>query len=587
MKNKSYKISANSNAQIIEENDSLIVGNNANFSFSKYIFWILGVLLVSLIFFVLKMYNLIPYSSDEYIYIAQGKLIAEGLTPYKDFSMAHPPVQALFIALMFKVFGYHFVLFRMLAAGWALLGGIVLAMIVKRELGAIASVFSMALYILAYEPLRASIHFTGVSMTIALLMFALLFHRRNNLLLCAVFCVLAVFTRLYALPAVFSLVLFTWWSSRKEALELARYGVFSGLILFVLFSVWTGFSAFMNDVFLFQASKTPMRAEQIAFMRDAVLFHNAVPLILFILGAITVTSKYFNAIKEATDAKKSKKAKIQNQEYNDIRFVLFSVITVLMILMILLNMSRVWMYYYVLAFPFAAIVGGWMIAQWWNFISNQIRKISSAGIHQQINPKWAMASLTVFVLFYFASPKLEHRLDYYKEFLQSGKNKETNYVWKDGILPSSINSTVKNIFWKDTRILGNRYNSFTYYLWHSCRELDITDELVEFVKANCTPEKRIFGDSGTVPLISLLSGRNIAGNRVDTNIEQFRSGNVDAKKLVREIDNASTQLIILRDKFGVAVLPEIQNMINRNYTEVKSLRSKTGFTLRVFERKGS
>ncbi len=114
--------------------------------------------------------------------------------------------------------------------------------------------------------------------------------------------------------------------------------------------------------------------------------------------------------------------------------------------------------------------------------------------------------------------------------------------------------------------------------------MDIADELAGEVSKRCAPTDSIFGDSGTVPLLSLMSNRGIAGNYIDTNVEQFRSGNIDAKELANRINTSNTRLIILRDKFGVAVIPEIQRLVEMNYKEVKSLRSKTGFTLRIFER---
>jgi hypothetical protein len=334
-------------------------GGWSNKSFN--LFWLTGVVFVGLFFLVLKSYNIQPYSSDESIYINQGKLITEGFTPYEDYAMAHPPLQSIFIALIIKTVGYNFEFFRLIPALWCLLAGVLLSIMVRREYGSFAAVMAMGLYVLSYEPLRAASHFTGVNMTIAILMAAFLAQRKEKILLCAIFCVLAVFTRLYAIPAVMALVLSSFLRDRKEALHLVGYGATAGIIAFLMVGIWTGFGAFMNDVFLFQAQKTSMTLDKLQDMRDGVLFHNAIPFVLFLLGAFTVTGGYFRKLISPSDAQKKNKKKSDVKDEDDLSLVYLSVFAVIFICSILLNMDRVWMYYYVLAFPFGAITGGWLL----------------------------------------------------------------------------------------------------------------------------------------------------------------------------------------------------------------------------------
>lgn len=555
-------------------------------SFQDKLMWLAGLLLVALFFIVFKMYNVQPYSSDESIYIAQGKLIAEGFTPYADFAMAHPPLQGLLVAFLMKTIGYHFEFFRLIPIFWCLLGGIVLAIMVRREYGSFASVATMALAILAYEPLRASSHFTGVNMTIALLMIAFLAQRKRMMLLCALVCVAAVFTRLYAIPAVLALLLSTYLRDRNEAKQLMKYGMIAGGSLFVLFGLWSGFGDFTNNVFAFQAKKTAMSAVQLQDMRDTVLFHNAIPFTLFLLGSITLLVQSIGVFNSSDSRQKGKKAKKLPVAKVDFSLLYLSVFSVLFILGILLNMNRVWMYYYVLAFPFAAIAGGWML-DWWRrnlmIIVQRFRSKSEAPT--AIRLPWLAGSLLVFALVWFTSPRLESKLDYYKERIGFPIEKRTaKYLWKDGRLPAFVNTAVKKFFWKEERVVGETYSCWNYYLWHSSRVLDITQEAVAEIKRRTTDKECIFGDSGTVPLFSLLSGRSIAGREVDTNIEQYRSGSRDVRELARRIDVDSTKLILLRDNFGIAVFPEIKELVGRNYREVKVFNSKTGITLRMFER---
>ncbi len=558
-------------------------GGWSNKSFN--LFWLTGVVFVGLFFLVLKSYNIQPYSSDESIYINQGKLITEGFTPYEDYAMAHPPLQSIFIALIIKTVGYNFEFFRLIPALWCLLAGVLLSIMVRREYGSFAAVMAMGLYVLSYEPLRAASHFTGVNMTIAILMAAFLAQRKEKILLCAIFCVLAVFTRLYAIPAVMALVLSSFLRDRKEALHLVGYGATAGIIAFLMVGIWTGFGAFMNDVFLFQAQKTSMTLDKLQDMRDGVLFHNAIPFVLFLLGAFTVTGGYFRKLISPSDAQKKNKKKSDVKDEDDLSLVYLSVFAVIFICSILLNMDRVWMYYYVLAFPFGAITGGWLLEWWRKQLAEVFVALKSGTFSAMVKSPWLAGSLLIFIGAWFASPRLEKRLDYYKEKMREAPEKRiASYTWRDGKVPGFVNDLMKSLFWKDQRVIGEHYNFINYYLWHSSRTLDITEAVVDEIKKRTSEKDFIFGDSGTVPLFALLANRDIAGKEVDTNIERYRSGNADVREMVSRIDTAATKLILLRDNFGVAVFPEVKELVGRNYKEVKVFNSNTGFTLRMYER---
>ncbi|CAN5433296.1 hypothetical protein BH11BAC2_BH11BAC2_00100 [soil metagenome] len=552
---------------------------------NNFIFWIVGTFLVALFYMILKMYSMQPYVGDESIYIYQGKMLAQGFTPYRDYAMAHPPVQTIFIAAVIKLFGYSLLGFRMIPILWTLIAGILLSVMVRKELGSIAAVFSMALFILAYEPLRASIHFTGVNMTITLLMASLLAHRNKKIILCAVFAILAIYTRLYALPAVFALLLITFYTDKKVGINLLKWELLLGFSLFIIFGLWTGFGSMINDIFLFQAQKTKMSLDKLNDMRDGVLFHNSIPLILFILGSVTLLVNYMSRLKNADASHKKNQKKIETQKQN-YTLLHISVLTVFLTLGILLNMSRVWMYYYVLAFPYAAITGGWMVAYWIKqirlFIPN---KSSIPSTDQKASIPWLIGSLVIFLLFWANSSNFEKKLDYYKDaVLVSSSKHRTVYTWRDAPLPGIINNLVKALIWKDERVIGDRYAEFTYYLWHCSRVLDIKDEVVAVLNQVSTMDDEIFGDSGTVPLFALLCNRRVAGNEIDTNIERYRSGNADPDQLIKNIDKPQTRFIFLQDNFGVAVLPQVQRLVQLKYKFVKSFASATGTTLKMYER---
>ncbi len=246
--------------------------------------WFVALGLVCLFFLILKMFAMNAYAGDEHIYLYQGKLVSNGVAPYSGFAMAHPPLQALLTAGLIKVFGYSFTLGRMLPVLWCLSGGIILAVMVRRESGALASVFAAALYLIAYEPLRACSHYTGVSMTIAILLAGFLAYRTGHLKICAALCVAAVFTRLYAIPGVMALVVWVFLADWRRGLKLAAWGAGIGALAFVALGLWAGFEDTLHNMVRYHTQKTPMTPEKVSNMKNTVLFHNAVPAAVFVLS---------------------------------------------------------------------------------------------------------------------------------------------------------------------------------------------------------------------------------------------------------------------------------------------------------------
>ena len=60
--------------------------------------WIFSTFVFLFIFFCIKCYSIDTQFYDESIYLYQAKLLTQGLIPYKDFSLAHPPIP-LFVHL--------------------------------------------------------------------------------------------------------------------------------------------------------------------------------------------------------------------------------------------------------------------------------------------------------------------------------------------------------------------------------------------------------------------------------------------------------------------------------------------------------
>ena len=550
--------------------------------------WAAALLGISAFFLVLKSFSIQPFAGDEYIYLFQGKLIAEGNRPYADFAMAHPPLQALFSAVVFALFGAKFTVMRLLPILWCLAGGVGLAVTVRRELGSLASVVAAALYLTAHEPLRASSHFTGVNMTVALMIFTVLSYRSGWIRTSAVLAVAAVLTRLYAIPGLAALAAAGLLSDRKYALRWIAYSAAIGAAAFIAVGIWAGFGETVHNLFAYHIDKKPMSESSLSNMHNTVLFHNATPASLFALSLPVLAFVFVRALSRTSETLSLKARMRAAVQSSGVGLPLLCTLIAAVFLVVLLRMNRVWMYYYIPAFPFAAVGAGWMVSR---LVSGTVRLVKVRGNLERagfLKSDVAVAgtALLLFGVAFYRSPGLEARLSYFqKSERQSVVERTHHYSFAPSPLPDAINDWVRAWFWKDERIIGEPYNTFNYYLWHESRVFDIADEVAEIIQKETSPSAAIFGDSGTVPLFALLSERDIAGNEVDTNIQRYRSGNADPRELISKIDNYKTEMIILRRRFGVSGVKEVRNLVETKYRRLKEIRSSQGWVFQIYKRK--
>jgi hypothetical protein len=554
-----------------------------------FLAWAGGTLLVVGVFLLFKMFSLNYYAGDEHIYIYQGWLIMKGLVPYADFSAAHPPLQLLLVAIILKLFGYHFLLARLLPVGWTLAGGLILALGVRRELGTVASLAATASYLLAYDVLRASSHFTGIEMTVALLLATFFSYRRGRIRTCAILGVLAVLTRLYALPGLFLTLGYALLMERRRGLRILAWTFGLGLASAVAIAAWAGPGPLVREIFRYHALKMPMSSRSLASTRTLVLAHN-VPLALLFTLAVSLLVWRLRGI--GTERRKRGTSSWLSRirpalQESGIELVAQAAGVALVYLVILTLMTRIWIYYFILAFPFAAVAAGWLVAEWLRLVREAVRlrgRPARVGFHR----KATLSALSLLVLFLVGSSLRPFLL---ADLEETGEDKGgpasehiLSYDWKPGRLPAGVNRLVRRLLWRDSRILGKDYPDYTYLLWHESRTLEVVEEVVHGIAARVRPEGTIFGDASTVPLFALLSQRRIAANEIDTNLQRYRSGFTDPAALIRKIDLPSTEMIITWDDHGVAVLPELKQLLESKYTQVGAPRDVRG-VCRLFVRR--
>ena len=93
----------------------------------------------------------------------------------------------------------------------------------------------------------------------------------------------------------------------------------------------------------------------------------------------------------------------------------------ILILGVLLSMNRVWMYYFIPSFPFAAVLGGWLVSGWVHgaihFFRNRRRQGSAPAVSAP-SLSFGLALFLCFVVAIAMSPRLEHHLSYYEKAME-------------------------------------------------------------------------------------------------------------------------------------------------------------------------
>ncbi len=547
-------------------------------------------------FLVIKSFSWNAYAGDEWIYLYQSKLVAEGVAPYSGFTMAHPPLQMVVTGLLFKMAGFDFLMARLLPTLWCLAGGLVLAWMVRREYGPLASVTAATLFLTAHEPLRASSHFTGVNMTVAILIAAVAAYRAGALRGAAFLAVCAVFTRLYAIPGILVLTLFALASDWRKGVRLVLWGAGIGLAAALAMGLFCGFEAAYHNLVEYHAHKTPMSAGELQGIKDKVLFHNATIAILFsaallfLLGTLVVVFDKGRAKRRGR--RKDRIGLIAGLrravEESRTGLVILSAGIAAAFLVLLGSMDRIWMYYFIPIFPFAGVCAGWMVSRLVRGAVALVRfrgRLRESGVSRgQLAGSALLVGLMV--LGFAFSPYLEIPLKYYQDYMKLDPDKRVHtYSFPPSPLPDWVTGLIRATLWRDDRVIGEVYHTFNFLLWHESRVLDIVDDVVTIIEAESSQDAALFGDSTTVPLFALLTGRRVAANEADTNAQRYKSGFVNPDEFVAKIDDPGTELIILRAHFGVAGLAQVRELVTEKYRVIKSMRSFDGRVYHVFKRK--
>jgi hypothetical protein len=133
-----------------------------------------ALLAIFLCYVFLKKANLSFSTGDQGVYFYAGYLWSQGVIPYRDFFISHPPIQLLVPTLTILLTGVHLSILQLLPAFFGALSGVIILLLAWKPLGSLRAILASGLFLLSYGTLLSTLYYTGQNLTLLLLLLAIL-----------------------------------------------------------------------------------------------------------------------------------------------------------------------------------------------------------------------------------------------------------------------------------------------------------------------------------------------------------------------------------------------------------------------------
>jgi hypothetical protein len=486
------------------------------------------------VFLVLRLYGLRPHRSDEVIYFYDALRMSEGAWLYRDLFFAHPPLHLLLPALLTALFGYSFTLLKLLPALAGAAQGVLAYAIGRRafESGLAGAVAAIAL-LFQEDFLKSTTFLTGINQAGALWCGALLCVLLRRWLLAGALAGASCMTLLQTAPVCVALGALALLAGRRELL---RFGAaFLAVVLAAhAVGVALGGGAFFDQVYLYHLNK--LGPGGLGVFRLLVTDN----LTLVIAGTLSLSLFWC----EPDEPRR--------------RILLFLAGAALVHWAAMVTRPNAFPFYFQPLLVLLALGVGWAASR----LEKGGLTATAAGLAAValVGPLLLRQPLTDLI-----APRRGEQLRTYAQ----------HYTWRDAPALGPLNGVVRALFWSDDRVAGVWTSGVLEFLWMQSRAFDSVDQLVQEVVARSSPGDTLFGDSTSLPLVALGSGRRIALDFADTNTQRFESGATDPRQTVAALEAAPPRLVVSRESgcFTIAVLRE---WLDSHYRLVGTYRDLDG-----------
>jgi len=356
-------------------------------------------LVLLLAFFVIIEYNGLDHYDlgDENIYFYMGKLVSEGKMPYKDFFFAHPPAQVFFNGIVFKLFGFNLVLLKLIPLIATLISAFLLFRLAREKFDDLTALFSIALFLFTYNIMLESTYAIGVNLTTMFVVAGVYLLFRKRVILSGLSLGLAGLTGLYSLIPSFIIFVYLLVKDRKKFINLAiGFSLSFGLVNLSLLILYK--DKFFLPVYLYHFLKPKLEGNRLSVFFE-IIKNNY---LIFLSAASILFIKQKN--------------KLEIFLYITIAYIIF-----------LLFLNKIFNFYFVLLFPFLAIIGGYSL----NYFYEKFKKpfLILFIVLLAINSFFSAKYLSEFDFSDFES------LDPIKRFIEYSSDKDDFIFGDDSVTP--------------------------------------------------------------------------------------------------------------------------------------------------------
>ena len=202
-------------------------------------------------FFILKVFEMQFKFSDGYTYMYMGKLILNGLVPYKDFFFASPPFQIYFLSFFEIFFGKNIILLKFIPIVAVIGSSIFIYLFMKKKFGEWQGLTASLLFLFSFLVLLTTDYLTGISVTTFFILGMAYFIEEDKPFVAGVFGSLALLTRLYSpFPIAGALVYYIIYK-RKEILKFV-IGLLSLFLPVSIFFQIISNGNYLSQIFFFR-----------------------------------------------------------------------------------------------------------------------------------------------------------------------------------------------------------------------------------------------------------------------------------------------------------------------------------------------
>lgn len=511
----------------------------------------LGLAALLAFFLALKSFALGPALSDENGYFYQAVLMTRGAWPYRDFFFAHPPLHLVPGWLLFGVTGFDLALGKLLPVLATAVSGAALFALGRRAAGGLAGLVAAASFLLCYDVLRASSHWTGINLSVAWMCAGLLAAWCRRPVAGGALFALGAATGFYVFPGALLTGVLLGVRERRAALRFAIGFVLPFAAVSLLF--WAaGGQGYLDGVYRYHLLKPEREGAGLLDQLPAMLFHDFLPLAapLYLLPGL-----WGSAVR-------------RGERGLHVQLGVAAVLFAAGYLFFLALQARVFAFYFLLLLPACALCAGLFADQLWRAAAAR-------------DWGWLGTGVAALLAGLLVQQDFERQLGYWERW----RGTTRSYAFPTSPLPAFANDAVRRLLWQPERTIGDRYTSVQYYLWHESRTFDEAADMAATLRDRAAPGDTLFGDAAAAPLVALLAGVPLAANQVDTNAMRFESGITPAEEVIRTLEADPPAWVLLSPGRGFHSLDAFRRWAAAHYAPVETWRTRHHGEYRLLRRR--